>query len=684
MWHGVGMPRPLACGSWPSPISAPDTVAGSVSRTSPAVDGSTVWWLEVRPEDGGRSTLVRSEPSGPLAGTDVSLPGQDVRTRFQEYGGAPYSAQDGLALWVDFGTQQVWRAGPGEQPRAVTPPSGGRVRFSCFRLDARRGVAYCLREDQRDPAVEPVTSLVRIDPSGPNDDYGTVVVAGRERPVGTERELPADVDSPPDFVTDPVLSPDGTRIAWVSWNHPRMAWDGTWLRVGALDATGDLLDQRVVAGGEDEAVEQPRWLDDDRLTFLTDRSGWSNHAVVDLAADSSAVPATTPLHHDDQDFGQPRWVPGLSSYDVLPDGRLATGRTVEGALRLTVLDPASGRVSDVDGPWTYLRDLQALDQDTVLAQAFYADRPSALVRIDLRDGTAASLAPTGTAPQPGLVSAPQPRSWPTPDGATAHGFLYPPTHPDVVPLEGERPPLIVTLHGGPTAAAVPSYTAARTFWTSRGFAVLDVNYAGSTGFGRAYRRRLEGAWGVAEVADVAAGVRHLVEAGLVDAERVAITGGSAGGFTTLAALAFTDVFSVGASHYGVGDLSALARDTHKLESRYLWGLVAPWPEGAAVYDERSPVQHVDQLSAPLILLQGSDDKVVPPNQAETMADALRAKGVPVALVVFEGEGHGFRDPAHKVRALEAELSFYGQVLGFEPADDLVPVVVENLAPPRKT
>ncbi|WP_148574274.1 prolyl oligopeptidase family serine peptidase [Nocardioides caldifontis] len=662
----------VPCGSWPSPLSARDVYAADTVRATPQVDGGSVYWLEARPADAGRLTLVRLGADGPV---DVSPGGMNVRTRFQEYGGGAYAVSGGLVLAVDFATQQVWRIVEGEEPRAVTPASGGAVRYSCFRIDHRRRAAFCLREDQRDETVEPVAELVRLDLDGPNDDFGTVVVAGRVRPRDADRELPATVDSPPDFLSDPVLSPDGRRVAWLSWNHPGMAWDGTWLHVGTLDETGDLLDSRVVAGAVDEAVEQPRWLDDDRLTFLTDRSGWSNHAVVDLRDET---PTTVPLHTEEHDFGVPRWVPDISSYDVLPDGRLLTARTVDGFQALGVLDPGTGVFEVLGSPLTAVHDIRLVDGSRAVCRGHFRDRPAELVTVELPTGQPSPVVdPAPFTLDPGFVSAPEAVSWTSEDGATAHGFLYLPAHPEAEPTEGELPPLLVTLHGGPTAAARPAWSDQRGFWTSRGFAVLDVNYAGSTGYGRAYRKRLDGAWGVADVADVASGVRHLVAEGRVDPRRVAITGGSAGGFTTLACLVFTDAFAAGASHFGIGDLATLARDTHKLESRYLWGLVAPWPQGEEVYTARSPVHHLDRLSAPLILLQGTDDRVVPPAQAEQMAEALRRKGLPFALVMFEGEGHGFRTLEAQVRALESELSFYAQVFGFEPADDLEPVTVER-------
>lgn len=659
-------------GAWTSPLSAREVFAAATDRVAPHVDGEDVWWLESRPEDEGRVTLVRRDADGVLH--DVSPRGTSVRTAFHEYGGGAFAVADGLALYVDHADQRVyrWRVGQDGPATPVTPDTGGRVRWAGFVVDHARGVAFCLREDQRDETLEPVTSLARIDLAGPNQSCGTELVAGRRRARATRER--ADLGSPPDFVLDPVLSPDGSRLAWISWNHPRMAWEGCWLWAARLDDAGDLHDVTLVAGSEEESVEQPRWPADGRLVFLSDRTGFGNLHVAEEGETGWRV---TALHRDDRDFGQPRWTPDQSSYDVLPDGRLVTTRVTDGWTELCVLDPATGDLRAVPSPLTAAFDVRALGDHHVVCRAMFADRPADVVAVDLRDGTTVPLGAAAEPPDPALVSRPESLRWAGHLGATVHGFLYPPRNPGAAAADDERPPLLVTLHGGPTAAAPPAYSRARTFWTSRGFAVLDVNYAGSTGFGRAYRQRLDGAWGVADVADVAAAARHLVEAGRVDPRRTAITGGSAGGYTTLAALTFTDAYAAGASHFGISDLAALAAETHKLESRYLDGLVAPWPEGEALYRERSPIHHVDRLATPLILLQGTEDRVVPPNQAEAMADAVRAKGLPVALVLFEGEGHGFRDPANRARALECELSFYGQVLGFTPAGDIEPVLVEN-------
>lgn len=710
-------------GSWSSPIEAAIAVAAGARRHHPRADGNVLYWLETRPSDGGRTSLIRwtiDDENAPMP-SDVSTAGHDVRSRYLEYGSTGYAVGGGWVAWVDAVSGQMWVTGPESRlesadpggadvdvARPITTSADGAVRWAPLVIEAARGTLLALREDQRDTDLEPVSSLVRIDlhPGGAADQLGTVVIAGRERPAGT-RESSSDADEGAlaahdparegaDFIGDIALSPDGTRMAWVTWDQPAMAWDATTLWVGDLNPAGELTSQRAVAGGpltgtdltSGESIEQPLWLDDSTLLFLSDRTGWSNLYRLDV---DSADTTIHPLMSEDRDFGQPRWVPDMRSYGLLPDGRVVSARSEDGFRGLVVIDPADGTTQHLETGTAFVVDLAVLATGTVAIQATAADTPSTIWALDPDvDQGHASPVPTGpgaaTSSIPsGYAATPEPFWWDTPDGARAHGFLYRPTRPDhqgsgsaESEQPGELPPLIVTLHGGPTACAIPSLTAARTFWTSRGFAVLDVNYGGSTGFGRDYRRRLLGAWGVVDMQDAASGANALAEVGIVDGDRLLITGRSAGGFTTLAAATFTDTFAAGASHFGVSDLGALARDTHKLESRYTDGLVGPYPEAAEVYEARSPLHHIDQISTPLILLQGTEDRVVPPAQAELMAGALREKGLPVALVMFDGEGHGFRDPGAQARALEAELSFYAQVLGFEPGNPIDPVVVENL------
>ncbi len=663
-------------GAWPSPLAASDVFSSTIGRGACMSADGVAYWVEVRPGNDGRALLLRDDGSGPTA---ISREEHDVRTRFHEYGGGAYGVTRDQVVYVDFADQRVWRVAvsTGSGPHPITPEAQGAVRFSCFRIDESRGVVWCLREDQRDPALEPVTSMVTLDLDGPNHDFGTTAVAGRERPVDGE-ELPADVDSPPDFLLDLQLSPDGSRIAWVSWNHPDMAWHGTWLRVARVDQDGALADHQVIAGSRQESIEEPRWRSDHELLFLSDRTGWSNLYRAELA--SAGGVDLTAITQDELEYGRPRWVADMGAYDVLPDGRVASTRCVDGFTGLVVLDPQTGDLSEVPTGLAYVAEVRALDADHVLVGTGMFMAPREALVVDLRDG---SLSPVGdaerAAPPESLASTPELVSWGVEDGASASGYLYRPRNGNHTGPDGSRPPLIVTIHGGPTGAAIPGYTQERAYWTSRGFAVLDVNYGGSTGFGRAFRERLEGMWGLVDVSDIVAGVEHLVRLGEVDRERVVTRGGSAGGYTTLMLLTSSSAFAAGTSLFGVTDIGALARDTHKLESRYMWRLVAPWPQGRAVYDERSPINQLDRLRTPLLILQGSDDRVVPPNQAEMLAESLRAQRLPVAMIIFDGEGHGFRRPENQVRSLEAELSFYCQILDLPHPEDLPRLEVENLA-----
>jgi dienelactone hydrolase len=594
-----------------------------------------------------------------------------VRSRVQEYGGGAWAVRDGIVLAVDFTTQQLWRL-DGE-PRPLSPAvEDAAVRWSAMEIDPVRGVCFAVREDHRKAGLEPVNELVRLSLDA-DSELGTVVVAGRRR--STPRPSADDSGDPAlaDFVIDPVLSPGGTRLAWVQWSHPSMPWDEASVVVGDLDDGGDLHDLRRVGGGSGCTAGEPVWVDDDRLAFLSDPDGWSVPHLVGLAGDAGPVALTG----GGSEYGNPAWVPRTRAMTRAPDGRLVAVRHVDGLGRLTVLDPdRPGETTDLSLPLVAATGLAPCG-DGIVCEAGLTERGFATVTI----GPAGELdvvQARGATPDPAYTPTPEPVSWTGHGGETAHGFLYRPTHPSVSAPDGELPPLMVTAHGGPTSAAVAVPRHSISFFTSRGLAVLDVNYAGSTGYGRAYRERLRGTWGVADIEDCVAGARHLADTGVVDPARLGVRGGSAGGFVVLAALAFHDTFSAGVSLFGVADIALLAQETHKFESRYLDGLVGPWPAARETYDERSPLHHVEGIDRPLLLLQGEEDRVVPPSQAQVMYDALKARGRPVALVMFPGEGHGFREPASIIRATELETSFLGQVWGYQPDDDPEQVEIENL------
>ncbi|MGH8259742.1 MAG: prolyl oligopeptidase family serine peptidase, partial [Steroidobacteraceae bacterium] len=498
-----------------------------------------------------------------------------------------------------------------------------------------------------------------------------------------------------DFVAYPRVSPDGRQLAWIAWSHPDMPWDSTTLHVAAVSESGlaplqrpargaatarsrDLAGATRIAGGASESVLEPRWDADGTLYFLSDRTGWWN---LYRFRGGRIEPVLTL----EADIAGPLWTLGESSYALTGDGRAVVRYTVNARDRLGIVrfDRAAQALQPFDLPFTGLSSLELLTSSSAIVVATSATSEAAVVAIDLATGTHRIVRAPGTLRvDPAYLSIAEPIEYPTYGAhaaagsqpaagahstAAAHAFFYPPRNPDVEPLPGEKPPLVVRVHGGPTSHARPDLNLATQFWTTRGFAVLDVNYGGSSGYGRAYRERLNGNWGVVDVADVVAGVKHLVASGLVDAARTAIRGGSAGGFTVLAALAFHDVFRAGADYYGVSDLEALTRDTHKFESRYLDRLVAPLPQGKPIYEARAPIRHLEAFHAPLIVFQGAEDAVVPPAQSRAIVAALERKGVPVVYMELEGEQHGFRKAESIVTTLETELAFYGRVFGFAPA-----------------
>ncbi|MDH3739759.1 MAG: S9 family peptidase, partial [Alphaproteobacteria bacterium] len=478
------------------------------------------------------------------------------------------------------------------------------------------------------------------------------------------------LDGAHDFVASPRIDRTGRRLAWLTWDHPNMPWDGTTLWTANFDGDGGIDSPMKIAGGSGESIFQPEWAIDGDLVFVSDRSNWWNLL-------KTSEQGILPVAPSDAEFGLPQWAFGMSTYGIAGDGRIIASRCRDGVWQLGVI--SEDRFDAFELPYTDISGVR-VSGDTVLFVGSSATKAPQLVHLEIGAGEHTVLRYSSVVDlDAGYLSRPESIEYPTAGGATSYGFYYPPENQNFAAPAGEVPPLIVRGHGGPTGAASAALNLSIQFWTSRGFAVLDVNYRGSTGFGRAYREALYNNWGVADVDDMVAGAEFLVARGDADPKRLMIRGGSAGGFTTLAALTFRDTFSAGASHYGIGDLMALARDTHKFESRYLDRIVGPLPASEALYLERSPINFTDQLDCPVIFLQGMDDKVVPPNQAEAMVDALKAKGIAVAYLAFEGEGHGFRMAENVERALGAELTFYGRVFDFEPADRLPPLDIQNLA-----
>jgi dipeptidyl aminopeptidase/acylaminoacyl peptidase len=640
-------------GEWESPITAAALSAASVRFSGIALDGGDVYWVEGRPAEKGRNVLVRRTPEGVI--TDVTPPPYDVRTRVHEYGGGAFAVADGAIWFSHFGDDRLYRQLPGARPEPLTP--AGRWRYADIVLDARRARLVCVREDHSDPDREPVNDLVAVDCA-----TGKVSILARGH----------------DFYASPRASPDGRRLAWLTWDHPDMPWDGATLWVAELDPDGCPLDAVRIAGGSGESVFQPEWGPGGNLYLVTDPEGWWNLHCYDGERLSC-------LCRTDHEFGRPQWQFGQTTYGVESEERILCTFADAGVWRLGAVHQATGQLELIPTEFT---DISAIAVErggggriAMIAASPWKASAVVLVAPDtggvtvLRESALLALAEE-------YISPPEPVTFPTGAEQDAHAFWYAPRNPNFRAPDGEHPPLLVIGHGGPTGATTPSFSLATQYWTSRGFAVLDVNYRGSTGYGRAYRELLRGLWGIADVEDCVNGATYLVELKRADANRLAIRGGSAGGFTALAALTFYDTFKAGASYYGIGDLEALARDTHKFESRYTDSLVGPYPERRDLYEARSPIHYVDRLACPVIFFQGLEDKVVPPNQAETMVEALRAKGLPVAYIAFAGEQHGFRRAETIIRAREAELYFYGKVFGFTPADAIEPVPIENLEPRR--
>jgi dipeptidyl aminopeptidase/acylaminoacyl peptidase len=646
-------PVPTPFGSWPSPLSARDVAEASLGLAYATANGGRLYWIESRPQERGRSALVAEGPDG--TALDVTGAASNVRSRVHEYGGRAYSVVNGLVAYGEFSDQRLYVQELGAAPRAVTPDG---YRYADFAGGSDRRTLFAVREDHC-AAGEPVNSVVAIDVD--------IASAGR---VLFDRS---------DFVAYPRPSADG-RIAFIAWNHPNMPWDATTLYVARLGADG-LEDLRVIAGGPEataESVIEPVWDVDGTLYFLSDRSGyWNVYRWKD-----GPIEAVTRI---DADFGGPMWSLGATTYALTGDGR-ALARLCRNAVdQLVLVDLASGRLAELALPFVSFGSVGVLDAEHGYAIAASETAPLALITFSLRDGAHRVVRTAGPAPlAPDYVSRAEPIRFPTRPGTDgtpreAHAFFHPPSNPNCSGPKDTKPPLLVLVHGGPTTHAAPALSPSHQFWTTRGFAIVNVNYGGSSGFGRDYRNRLLGEWGVVDLADAVAAVDYLVAQGRVDGVRVAIRGGSAGGFTVLAGLAFTRRFAAGINYFGVADLESLAADTHKFESRYLDRLVAPLPEGLATYRARSPIHHLEALDAALITFQGDEDLAVPPAQSRGIVAAVRARGKPVAYLEFQGEQHGFRRAENIVRALEAELYFLGRIFGFMPADAIEPVPIDNLA-----
>ena len=602
----------------------------------------------MRPTEGGRNVIVRRDSSGQQA--DVNPAPFNARTRAHEYGGGDYAVWNGVVYFSNFSDQRLYRQVVGSGPEAITAEAD--VRYADALIDEKRNRLICISEDHTGTS-EAVNRIVSINLEG-SAGVGNILAEGN------------------DFYSSPKLSPDGTHLAWLTWNHPNMPWDGCELWVGEVEDDGTLKNERWVAGGAHESIFQPEWSPTGVLYFSSDRNGWWNLQRISDSGEIESVCSTK------GELGMPQWLFGMSFYAFTSENTVACSHIEHGISRLGILDLSNGKLKDVDCPFTDIQYLRSANGE-VLFRAGSPTEVGSISKLNLATGKIETLKRANDLDVfPSYFSVPRPIEFPTEAGLIAHGFFYPPQNPDYQGPANEKPPLIVKSHGGPTAATTTALMLSVQFWTSRGFAVLDVNYGGSTGYGRQYRERLNKKWGIVDVDDCVNGAKYLVNRGEVDRKRLMITGGSAGGYTTLCALTFRNTFKAGASHFGVSDAEALTRDTHKFESRYLDGLLGPYPERRDVYFERSPINFTDRLSCPVIFFQGLEDKVVPPNQAEKMVEALRAKRIPVSYVPFPGEQHGFRQAKNIKRSLDAELYFYSRVFRFDLAEPVEPVPIENL------
>ncbi len=685
-------------GSWRSPVTAKLIAEGGVSTMWPQSAGQSLYWTELRPLENGRYVVVRRAPDGEIA--DVTPPGVSARSLVHEYGGGMYVAFLGAGgaesvIFSDQADQRLYRqdlrpagsepAGEAQpahwtdpQPLTPAPPAERAHRHADGRVTPDGSLLVTVRE-RHETGGDVVNELVSLPTDGSAEPR--VIASGH------------------DFYAAPRLSPDGRRLAWLSWDHPKMPWDGTELWTAELAGDGSVSGERLVAGGPQESILQPLWSPTGELWFAGDRTGWWNLYAVGLGSSSgagagetggaAALPEPCPLGTRDAEFVKVPWVFGLQHYVFLADGTLVVSFTEDGRDHLAVLDAPSGERSaahegselrELESPYSVVYSLAPLGDRVALIAGMHTEglqvaviEPRAGDRELVRRGRPVLI-------DPAYISRPEAIVFPTESGLSAHANYYPPANPDFVAPDGELPPLLVNVHGGPTSAHEAMLDLDIQYWTSRGIAVVDVNYGGSTGYGREYRERLRGGWGIVDTVDSINAARYLVARGDADPERVGVRGGSAGGYTTLNALTRFDFFSAGASLFGLADLETFATGgTHKFESRYLDSLLGPYPERRDVYRERSPIHHVDDISCPVILLQGLEDVIVPPAQADIIVEAMRRKGLPFAYIGFEGEQHGFRKAENIIRAEEAELYFYGRVWGFTPDDAIEPVEIENLA-----
>ncbi|HEX5826484.1 MAG TPA: prolyl oligopeptidase family serine peptidase [Candidatus Limnocylindrales bacterium] len=665
--HGAdGFGETAPYGSWASPISIELVSGASVGLSEPQVDGDDVYWLEGRAAEGGRRTLLRRGLDGSVR--ELTPAPFNVRNRVHEYGGASYLV-DGGRIWASsFPDGRIVRLDPegAGEPEPLTP--GTPYRYADLRLDPHpapsRSRLYAVREthdeDHEHDHRLVANEIVALALDG-SDGAGRVLVSGV------------------DFVSSPRPSPDGSRVAWIEWDLPEMPWDSTRLRVADVREDGSLGEARTLAGGPGISVMQPLWDPRGVLHVISDETGWWNLYAFD-GPDGIAGPKRN-LAPMDAEIGDPAWVFGLSAYGFTSDGAILALARADGRDRFVRIE-ADGTVTHLESSFTEMEGIR-VGGSSVVTVVGGPSTGALLVRVDPATAEVKGVLARSHAftLDPGVLPVPEPISFPTAGGTTARALYFPPTNAAFRAPDGELPPLIVLSHGGPTSSAYAGLSLDRSFFTSRGIAVVDVDYRGSTGYGRPYRDALRGTWGIADVEDCVAAAQYLVARGSVDPARLAIRGGSAGGYTTLAALTFRpEVFAAGISHFGIADLELIHQDGHKFESRYDEGLLGPWDteEGRRIFRERSPIHFLDRVAAPMLIFQGLDDRVVPPSQLDAMEEAFGPRGIPYVAMRFEGEGHGFRRSETQRTVAAAELAFLGRVFGFTPADDVPPLEIPGL------
>ncbi len=636
-----------AYGSWKSPITSDSIVRETIALSQPSFDKEDIYWIEMRPGEGGRNVIVKCSFAGEQS--DITPAGFNARTKVHEYGGGDFLVHEGVVYFSNFSDQRLYAQSPGQMPQALTDEQD--CRYADAVMDWRFNRLICVREDHRNKESGVVNSIISI---GLDTDHeARTLISGN------------------DFYASPRISPDGRAIAWLTWNHSNMPWDGTELWTAGIDEQGVLKDAKCVAGGPDESVFQPEFSSEGELFFVSDMKGWWN---LYKFQDSSV----SPIIEMPAEFGMPQWVFGMSTYAFCGKEKIICAFNQKGIWKLAQVHVKDKTLHIIKTPYSDIGYLRA-NEKVIAFIGGAPDQFRSIVRFDPQTQKTDVLKSSNNIRiDAAYLSKPEAIDFSTGNNALAHAFYYPPRNMDFSAPGDEKPPLLVMSHGGPTAAASNVLNLGIQYWTSRGFAVVDVNYRGSTGYGRQYRQELKYNWGIFDVEDCISAACFLIKKGLVNENNVAIRGGSAGGYTTLRALTSSCVFKAGASYYGVSDLEALALETHKFESHYLDGLIGEYPAQSLVYKQRSPINNLDQLSCPVIFFQGLDDKVVPPEQAQMMLDMLKEKGLPVAYVPFEGEGHGFRSADNIKRALDGELYFYSRVFGFDPADKLEPVFIDNL------